>query len=106
MPQLDFQGKYLKISNPTTQIVSCQTQVPVNAAAEAAATAGAQAEALQKEFGALEAHIAIKFVPRAGTAPDQALSQDSAAKLLTLLLTLPHGVLKHSHTVPGGRDVG
>ena len=86
----------------TALTMCCARQVPVDAAAEAAAAAGAQAEALQKEYGALETHITVKFVPQAGPAPDQALSEDSAAKLLTLLLTLPHGVLKHSHTVPGG----
>lgn len=31
----------------------------------------------------------------------QALTPESADRMLTLLLTLPHGVLKYSHTVPG-----
>lgn len=34
----------------------------------------------------------------------QALAPESADRLLTLLLTLPHGVLKYSHTVPGAES--
>ena len=76
-------------------------QVPAEAASKATTAAGAVAAALQAEYGALERQLAVKLVPAAGAAPDQALSEDSAARLLALLLTLPHGVLKYSHSVPG-----
>jgi dipeptidase D len=58
-------------------------------------------EALKQEYGALETQLSVSFSPAPGPEPDQALTADSASKLLTLLLTLPHGVIKFSHTVPG-----
>ena len=57
-------------------------------------------EALGAEYGALEGDMALRW-ERLQRAPDQALEPADAGKVLALLLTLPHGVLKYSHTVPG-----
>ena len=66
--------------------------------------AGARArgvfDALEAEYGALESDMALRW-ERLQRAPDQALEPAAAGKVLALLLTLPHGVLKYSHSVPG-----
>ena len=57
-------------------------------------------DALAAEYGALESDLALRWVPMA-RAPDQALEPADAGKVLALLLTLPHGVVKYSHAMPG-----
>lgn len=57
-------------------------------------------DALGAEYGALDADLALRWA-RLERAPDQALEPADAGKVLALLLTLQHGVLKYSHTVPG-----
>lgn len=59
------------------------------------------ANALKNEYGVLEAQLAVSLTESSSHSASQALSIESAAELLTLLLTLPHGVIKYSHTVPG-----
>lgn len=54
------------------------------------------------EYGSLETGLTIKCEFSEGFTDEECpLSQDSAHRLVTLLLGLPHGVLKYSHSVPG-----
>lgn len=76
-------------------------QVPADAARKAAEVVEKDRQALEQEYGALEKQLSVSFSRAADPSPNQALTADSASKLLTLLLTLPHGVIKYSHTVPG-----
>ena len=69
-------------------------------AEKASALARGVFDALEAEFGALESDMALRW-ERLQRAPDQALEPAAAGKVLALLLTLPHGVLKYSHSVPG-----
>lgn len=54
----------------------------------------------QQEFGIKEPQLAISAA-QANEAPAQCLAPAAAGRLLDLLLTLPHGVMKYSHAVPG-----
>ena len=59
-----------------------------------------QALALKEEYGHLEKDMNIDFFDyphRSSTV----MALESQTKLLTLLSTLPHGVVKWSHAVPG-----
>ncbi|GAB4815754.1 hypothetical protein N2152v2_002800 [Parachlorella kessleri] len=57
---------------------------------------------LLAEYGHLEKTLHVDLRPvQPDAAPQEALSPEGADRLLTLLLTLPHGVLKNSHAVPG-----
>ena len=76
-------------------------QVPAGEASEAAEAVSKQSRALAQEYGALEKQLNVSVGQSKQRPPDQALTPDSADQLLTLLLTLPHGVIKYSHTVPG-----
>ncbi|KAK9830529.1 hypothetical protein WJX72_012284 [[Myrmecia] bisecta] len=58
-----------------------------------------QVNAIQAEYGTLEKDLSIASLPV--KAPTNVLTPESAHSLLTLLLTLPHGVHKYSHAVPG-----
>ena len=60
-------------------------------------------DALGAEYGALESDLALRWAPLERV-PGQALEPADAGKVLALLLTLPHGVLKYSHTVPGAHS--
>ena len=56
------------------------------------------------EYGSLEAGLTIKaeICEEDGFSnKNRVLTQESAQQLVTLLLGLPHGVLKYSHSVPG-----
>ncbi|EIE18888.1 aminoacyl-histidine dipeptidase [Coccomyxa subellipsoidea C-169] len=75
--------------------------VPEGSGDAASAVTDQYADALKKEYGALETQLSVSLSESSSPAPGQVLSSDSASKLLTLLLTLPHGVIKYSHTVPG-----
>lgn len=76
-------------------------QVPTSEASAAAEAVNKQSEALAQEYGALEKQLDVSVGQSKRQPPNQALTPDSANQLLTLLLTLPHGVVKYSHTVPG-----
>lgn len=58
-------------------------------------------DALRAEYGALESDLALAWAP-AAHAPAAALDPADGSKVLALLLTLPHSVVKYSHAVPGG----
>ena len=76
-------------------------QVPLNGASSAAEAVNSCSQALKQEYGALEQQLDVSVRQSRKQVPRQVLSTDSAERLLTLLLTLPHGVQKFSHTVPG-----
>ncbi|KAL0048560.1 hypothetical protein WJX82_005889 [Trebouxia sp. C0006] len=59
-----------------------------------------QALSLKDEYGHLEKDMAIHIYDHPERSPN-AMTLDSQTKLLTLLSTLPHGVIKWSHAVPG-----
>ncbi|BDA48997.1 Cytosol non-specific dipeptidase [Coccomyxa sp. Obi] len=75
--------------------------VPKDAEGKASTVTEQYADALEKEYGALETQLSVVLAKSSAPAPEEVFSFDSAAKLLTLLVTLPHGVIKYSHTVPG-----
>jgi dipeptidase D len=69
---------------------------------DAAAAVVASVEAdFRAEFGHREPGLRIAAAPLEGAAPAAALAPADAERLLALLLTLPHGVIKYSHEVPG-----
>ena len=59
-----------------------------------------QALLLKKEYGHLEKDMNIDIYDHPQRAPT-VMTVESQTKLLTLLSTLPHGVIKWSHAVPG-----
>ncbi len=65
------------------------------------AAAAQRLASYQQEFGLKEPQLAIAAAQTAD-APAQCLAPAAAGRLLDLLLTLPHGVVKYSHAVPGG----
>ena len=92
------------IASPSCCLVSqCASlvQVPAGEASAAAEAVNKQSQALAQEYGALEKQLDVSVGQSERRPPDQTLTPDSADQLLTLLLTLPHGVVKYSHTVPG-----
>jgi len=83
------------------QLLPDSLQVPAESAEKAGALARDVMDALRAEYGALESDLALAWAP-AARAPAAALDPADGAKVLALLLTLPHGVVKYSHAVPGG----
>ncbi len=79
--------------------VHLRAQVPAEGAEQAAGLARGVMDALRSEYGGLEADLALAWA--AAAPPAAALEPADAARVLALLLTLPHGVLKYSHAVPG-----
>ena len=59
-----------------------------------------QALLLKEEYGHLEKDMNIDIYDHPQRAPT-VMTVESQTKLLTLLSTLPHGVIKWSHAVPG-----
>ena len=59
-----------------------------------------QALLLKEEYGHLEKDMVIHIYDHPERSPS-VMTVDSQTKLLTLLSTLPHGVIKWSHAVPG-----
>ncbi|KAL6777769.1 hypothetical protein ACKKBG_A15575 [Auxenochlorella protothecoides x Auxenochlorella symbiontica] len=79
-----------------------QLAAPDAGALEAATAAvRAAADAFRLEYGALETGLALTEEEVGVEARRAGLTPAAADRLLLLLLTLPHGVIKHSHTVPG-----
>ncbi|CAK0786449.1 hypothetical protein CVIRNUC_009662 [Coccomyxa viridis] len=87
--------------NAIAREASAQIVVPAGEASAAAEAVNKQSQALAQEYGALEKQLDVSVGQSERRPPDQTLTPDSADQLLTLLLTLPHGVVKYSHTVPG-----
>ncbi|KAK9826187.1 hypothetical protein WJX81_005747 [Elliptochloris bilobata] len=86
--------------NAIPREASATLTVPAEDADKVGALASDVYNALTAEYGALESDLALRWAP-VQQVPDQALEPADAAKVLALLLTLPHGVMKYSHTVPG-----
>ena len=59
-----------------------------------------QALSLKEEYGHLEKDMSIDIFDHPQRVPS-VMTVESQIKLLTLLSTLPHGVVKWSHAVPG-----
>lgn len=59
-----------------------------------------QALSLKEEYGYLEKDMSIDIYDHPQRVPT-VMTVESQTKLLTLLSTLPHGVVKWSHAVPG-----
>lgn len=74
--------------------------VPSAQEAEAVQLVAAAEDQLRLEFGHLESGLSVRAVP-AAQPPSAVLAEADAARLLTLLLTLPHGPIKYSHAVGG-----
>ena len=74
-------------------------QVPSSSTEAAQQAVQQYASAAQSEYGSLEKALSIGLSP--GPEATHVLTQQGQQQLLTLLLLLPHGVVKHSHTVPG-----
>ena len=73
----------------------------MSGASSAAEAVNRYSQALKQEYGALEQQLDVSVRQSTEEVPKAVLSPDSTDRLLTLLLTLPHGVQKFSHTVPG-----
>ena len=56
--------------------------------------------ALIKEYGSLENNIVVNFAGL-DDSPNETLSSESQVRIIGLLRTLPHGVIKYSHEVEG-----
>ena len=56
--------------------------------------------ALTKEFGSMESNLKVNF-SGLDDSPDTVIIAESQTKIVGLLRTLPHGVLKYSHDVEG-----
>lgn len=67
------------------------------------ATVAQIAAELKSEYGSKEPELSINVETNThGTsATSEVLTPQDTTRLLTLLLTLPHGVIKYSHSVPG-----
>lgn len=75
-------------------------QVPVGQVQAVQAAVAQRLASYQQEFGIKEPQLAISAA-QANEAPAQCLAPAAAGRLLDLLLTLPHGVMKYSHAVAG-----
>ena len=76
-------------------------QVPSDQVDAVEGAVASQAKHFQAQYGLLERQMEVSVQRMDGGVPQQALTQDSAHRLLTLLLVLPHGPLKFSHAVKG-----
>lgn len=59
-----------------------------------------QQKALQSEFGILEKNLRVALVHSADASCGDPLTEVSAEKLLSMMLSLPHGAIKFSHSIP------
>lgn len=76
-------------------------QVPTASVQQARSLVSQQAALLLSEYGHLEKSLAVRATAHESSDAVPALEPVGAERLLTLLLTLPHGVLKKSHAVQG-----
>lgn len=83
---------------PSHSHLSLAVQVPSRQADEVRRVFDGCAAAYQDEYGSLEKDMSITL--RTGSAA-MSMRDESAVQLLNLLCTLPHGVVKYSHDVPG-----
>lgn len=86
-----------------TPLTGLAVQVPSSSTEAAQHAVQQYASAAQSEFGSLEKGLSVALSP--GPKATHVLTQQAQQQLLTLLLLLPHGVVKHSHTVPGTATV-
>lgn len=75
-------------------------QVPADQLHMLKGAIGHRFAAFEQEFGKKEPGLSITATP-AATIPATCLTAAGGQQLLDLLLTLPHGVIKNSHAVPG-----
>ena len=99
--------------NALAREASIEAWIPHPPASEAASAvveaAKAEAEAIREEYGTLEKDIEVVVEVAASSSssaaspapPPPLLDARTSDALLTLLLTLPHGVIKKSHAVEG-----
>ena len=74
--------------------------LPPEAMADAQIAVAGRTESLRSEYGSLEKDMRVSLVGLED-APAECLSAEAQGNLIGLLRTLPHGVLKYSHTIPG-----
>ena len=74
--------------------------VSPESAADAQIIVSRRSDALSKEFGSMETNLRVNL-SGLNDSPDKTLTKDSQTKIISLLRTLPHGVLKYSHDVEG-----
>ena len=72
--------------------------VSPESAADAQITVSRRSDALSKEFGSMETNLQVNL-SGLDDSPDKTLTKDSQTNIISLLRTLPHGVLKYSHDV-------
>lgn len=88
-------------TKPTYQCGTCGWQVPSGEPRLLVQQlVSQQALSLKEEYGYLEKDMSIDIYDHSQRAPT-VMTVESQTKLLTLLSTLPHGVVKWSHAVPG-----
>lgn len=86
--------------NAIARECSAVVSVPQAQLAAACATVAAAEADFRREYGHREGGLSVHAVCDV-PAPAAVLAPADAGRLLTLLLALPHGVLKYSHVVPG-----
>jgi dipeptidase D len=79
----------------------CWSQVPSGQLDVLHAAVGQRDAAFKQEYGQKEPQLEIK-VAAASNAASICLTAAASQRVLDLLLTLPHGVIKNSHYVAGG----
>lgn len=77
-------------------------QVPAAEVDMASSCVACRFASFQQEYGLKEPALAITAAPAAAP-PTACLIPAAGQQLVDLLLTLPHGVMKHSHAVQGER---
>ena len=74
--------------------------VSPESAADAQIIVSKRNDSLSKEFGSMETNLQVNL-SGLDDSPDKTLTKDSQTNIISLLRTLPHGVLKYSHDVEG-----
>ena len=78
------------------------SQVPTGQLEGLQAAVAQRGAAFKQEYGQKEPQLEIREAAAAGAAPATCLTSAASQRVLDLLLTLPHGVIKNSHYVAGG----
>ena len=88
---------------PTLLCPACsrRSQVPSGQLDALHASVGQRAAAFKQEYGQKEPQLEIREAA-ASNAASTCLTAAASQRVLDLLLTLPHGVIKNSHYVAGG----